>query len=125
MPKTGGTAGDGGGSDSHAEETLEEEKLLTGVENAFKACPSLGLLYSEKEVDSEDIIVGLFREFKPTITLKRDIIFNCPCSEEFFINHIRNLPKAELEDIKKNGPDPLEITCRNCGSVFHIKTERL
>ena len=30
--------------------------------------------------------------------------------------------KKELEDIKKNGPDPLEITCRNCGSVYKIST---
>ena len=125
MPKTGGIKNSGSGIDSNVEESDEDKILLQKVENAFKACPSLGLLYSEKEVDSEDIILGLFREFKPAITLKRDIIFNCPCSEDFFINHIRNLPKAELEDIKKNGPDPLEITCRNCGSVFHIKTDRL
>ena len=67
MPKTGGSAGDGGGTDSRDQDNEEDEQLLTKVENAFKACPSLGLLYSEKEVDSEDIIIGLFREFNPEI----------------------------------------------------------
>ncbi|MBR6340422.1 MAG: Hsp33 family molecular chaperone HslO, partial [Treponema sp.] len=98
MPKTGGTAGDGGGSDSHAEETLEEEKLLTSVENAFKACPSLGLLYSEKEVDSEDIIVGLFREFNPVITVTRDIIYDCPCNEQKYIDYLKTVPPEQLKE---------------------------
>ena len=114
MPKTGGTAGKGAQIDSHAEETEEEDELLHRIENAFKACPSLGLLYSEKEVDSEDIIIGLFREFKPVITVSRDIIYDCPCNEDFFRNYLKTLPAEQLKDL----PDPVEITCRNCGSVY-------
>ncbi|MCI6809719.1 MAG: Hsp33 family molecular chaperone HslO [Spirochaetia bacterium] len=125
MPKTGGTAGVGSQVDSHAEEDLEEEKLLQKVENAFKACPSIGLLFSEKEVDSEDIILGLFREFNPTITLKRDITYDCPCEKQNFLNYLRSLPKDQLEDIRVNGPDPIEIICRNCGSVYHIPVSEI
>ena len=125
MPKTGGTAKLGSQVDSHAEETEEDEDLLRRVENAFKACPSLGLLFSEKQVDSEDIIIGLFREFSPTITFKRDIIFDCKCNEEYYINYLRTLPKEQIEDIKKNGPDPLEIICRNCGSIYKIPVEKI
>ena len=125
MPKTGGTAGIGSQVDSHQDETEEEEELLRKVENAFKACPSIGLLYSEKEVDSEDIILGLFREFNPIITLKRDIVFDCKCNENFYINYLKNLPKEQIEDFKKNGPDPLEIQCRNCGSIYRIPTSKL
>ncbi len=125
MPKTGGTAKVGSQVDSHAEETAEDEDLLRRVENAFKACPSLGLLYSEKQVDSEDIIIGLFREFSPTISLTRDVIFDCKCNEEYYINYLRTLPKEQIEDIKKNGPDPLEIICRNCGSIYRIPVEKI
>ena len=125
MPKTGGTAKLGSQVDSHVEEDEDDEKMIQKVENAFKACPSLGLLYSEKEVDSEDIILGLFREFEPTITMQRDITFDCPCNEEMYVNYIKNLPKDQLDDIKKNGPDPLEVTCRNCGSVYHIPVSKL
>ena len=120
MPKTGGSARLGSQVDSHAEESEDDEKLIMKIENAFRACPSLGLLYSEKQVDSEDIIIGLFREFSPLIILKRDIRFDCPCNEEYYINHIKSLPKAQLDDIQKNGPDPLEIICGNCGSVYKI-----
>ena len=125
MPKTGGTAKVGSQVDSHAEETAEDDDLLRRVENAFKACPSLGLLYSEKQVDSEDIIIGLFREFSPTISLTRDVIFDCKCNEEYYINYLRTLPKEQIEDIKKNGPDPLEIICRNCGSIYKIPVEKI
>lgn len=125
MPKTGGTASLGSQVDSHIEESEDDLELLRKVENAFKACPSLGLLYSEKTVTSEDIIIGLFREFKPTITLKRDVIFDCKCNEEFYYNYIKNLPSSQLEDFKKNGPDPLEIQCRNCGSVYKIPLSKL
>lgn len=117
MPKTGGTAEFGSQVDSHQEETEDDEKLLQSVENAFKACPSIGLLYSEKEVDSEDIILGLFREFKPTITVTRDIIYDCPCNEQFYVDYLKTLPPEQLKDL----PDPIEITCRNCGSVYKIK----
>ncbi len=125
MPKTGGTAGDGGGTDSHAEESIEEEKLLTGVENAFKACPSLGLLYSEKEVDSEDIVIGLFREFSPVITVTRDIIFDCPCNEDKFIGYLKTLPPQQLKEMLEESKDSIQIECRNCGSVYNISKELL
>lgn len=121
MPKTGGTAEVGSQVDSHQEESEDEEELLRKVENAFKACPSLGLLYSEKEVDSEDIILGLFREFKPTITVCRDIIYDCPCNEEYFVNYLKTVSKDQLKDL----PDPIEITCRNCGSIYKIPFSKL
>lgn len=125
MPKTGGTAKFGSQVDSHQDEEADEEELLRKIENAFKACPSIGLLYSEKEVDSEDIILGLFREFKPAITMKRDIVYDCPCNEEYYLEYLRHMPKDQIEDIKKNGPDPVEIICRNCGSVYHIPTSKI
>lgn len=125
MPKTGGSAGDGGNKDSRDQDTEDDEILLTKVENAFKACPSLGLLYSENQVDSEDIVVGLFREFKPVMTVARDIIFDCPCSEDKFIDYLKSLPKAELESMKKDGSDPLQIICRNCGSEYNIPLSKI
>lgn len=124
MPKTGGTARLGSQVDSHQDED-DDEELLRKVENAFRACPSIGLLYSEKQVDSEDIILGLFREFNPVITLKRDITFDCPCNEDYYLKYLRTLPADQIADIKKNGPDPLEIICRNCGSVYHIPVSKI
>lgn len=101
-----------------------DDELLDRVEAAFRAAPPLGQWFSEKG-DREDIIYGLFREFSPSVVLDRDIIFDCPCSKEVFKRHVQNLNAAELADIKKNGPDPLEIVCHNCGSVYRIPVSEL
>lgn len=125
MPKTGGTAKFGAQIDSRLDETEDDEILLQKIENAFEACPSLGQIYSEKQVDSEDVVIGLFREFNPIIALKRDIKYDCPCNEEFFLNYLKNLPKNQLDDIKANGPNPLEIICHNCGSAYKISVDKI
>ena len=102
----------------------EDEKLLLRVENAFKAMPSIGKWFSDGG-DMEDVIYGLFREFNPSAVLSRQIIFDCPCSAEYYAKQIKNLPQNELDDILKNDPEPLEITCHNCGSIYKITKDML
>lgn len=123
LPETGGTKKVGSAKSSSADTKVDEE-LIARAEMAFKTAPSLGQWFSEKGT-LEDMIYGLFREFKPSIALKRNITFDCPCCEETYINYIKNLPAGEVKDIKLNGPDPLEITCRNCGSVYTISTSKI
>lgn len=119
-----GESSAGESSADNAQNGATDDELLERVEAAFRAAPPLGQWFSEKG-DREDIIYGLFREFSPSVVLNRDILFDCPCSQEVFRRHIRNLGAAELADIKKNGPDPLEIVCHNCGSVYHIPVSEL
>lgn len=57
--------------------------------------------------------------------LERDVIFDCPCSKEHYVDAVRHLPAAELADIIAHDADPLEITCHNCGSVYKIEKELL
>ena len=123
MPETGGTKDSGSNTASGADQKVDEE-LIEKIENAFSACPSLGKWFSEKG-KAEDIVHGLFREFEPAIAVERGIIFDCPCSKEKYIGYLKTLPKNELADIKQNGPDPLEIVCRNCGSVYKIPVSEI
>ncbi len=120
MPGTGGTKGKG----AFSEKNLSDDMLIEKLEIAFKTTPSLGTWFSEGHTN-EDLVYGLFREFGPSIAVRRNVFYDCPCSKELYLNHIRNLPKQELEDIKKNGPDPLEICCRNCNSVYHIPVSEI
>lgn len=129
VPDAGGNkSGDGllgrsaqtGGSGRSPDEIAE---LTAEIERAFQVAPSLGQWFAENG-NRNNIIMGLFRRFKPTVLLERDVIFNCPCSAENFARSIRNLGKEDLADIIKNDPDPLEVVCENCGSVYHI-TKRM
>ena len=94
--------------------------MIRRAENAFKAMPSIGKWFSDGG-DMEDVIYGLFREFKPMAVLNRDVIFDCPCSKEHYVDAVRHLPKAELADIIAHDPDPLEVVCHCCGSKYQIK----
>jgi molecular chaperone Hsp33 len=122
IPKTGGTEKLGSQVDS-ASDVDENEELLRSVENAFSAAPSLGQWFSE-DGKIDDIVYGLFREFNPSIVLHRDIVFDCPCSQEYFTKYLQSLPKEQLEEIKKDSK-PIEISCRNCGSIYTIPLENI
>lgn len=102
----------------------QEEDLIRRAENAFKAMPSIGKWFADGG-DMEDVVYGLFREFKPVAVLNRDVIFDCPCSAESFAEHIKHLPKAELEDIIAHDPDPLEVVCHCCGSKYNISKSEI
>ena len=117
MPGIGGT------KDSKVN-IIDEDELIEAVEHAFSAAPSYGQWFSEKG-NRDDIIYGLFREFNPTTVLERDIIFDCPCSQEKYKNAILALGDKEVQDILENDTDPLEVICHNCGSVYNIPKESL
>ena len=117
MPGMGGTKGD-------RIESLSDGQLVERLEIAFNTLPSLGKWFSEGR-SPEDLVYGLFREFNPSIALHRKVRYDCPCSRETYLAHIRRLPPEELLDIRKNGPDPLEVCCRNCGSVYRIPVSEI
>ncbi len=126
MPEAGGKTGKTTEQVENSQEDRkkEEEKLLLQVENAFKAMPSIGKWFSEGG-NTEDVIYGLFREFNPSVVFNRNIVFDCPCSCEYYAGHIKHLPKQELNDIIKHDPDPIEIVCHNCASVYKINKSLL
>lgn len=119
MPAAGGTRR---GRQSKTEEKIED--AVTNMERAFTACPPLGDWFAEGG-NCEDIIFGLLREFNPQAVAARNITFDCPCSKEYYLEAMRKLPQAELENLKETADDPLEIVCRNCSSVYTIPLAEL
>ena len=114
MPTTGGTL-----RNRQAPPEEEVEETIIRMERAFSACPLLGDWFGEGG-NCEDIIFGLLREFNPQPVAARTITFECPCSQDYYLETLRKLPEAERENLKKTADDPLEIVCRNCSSVYHI-----
>ena len=77
-------------------------------------------------VDPEaERLYGLFREFNPVAVLSRDIVFDCPCTLEHYVDAVKHLPKAELDDILAHDAEPIRITCHNCGSEYEITKDML
>ncbi len=121
LPAAGGAKGK---EDKKDETAARQDAIIQNAERAFGACPSLGQWFSEGQ-KREPLIKGLFREFDPKIVLERQVAFDCPCSAAAFADSIKHIGKAELEDILANDPDPIEVSCKNCGSVYKISKEML
>lgn len=116
MPDYGGTL-----AHSHTpavEPPVSTEALIETLENAFTKLPPLGTWFSEGNT-AESLVFSAFKACSPHIALQRSVRYDCPCCKEQFLSHIKALPKAEIEAIKKEGK-PLEIVCRNCSSVYTI-----
>lgn len=103
---------------------IAQDELIQRAENAFRAMPSIGQWFSDKG-NRDDVIYGLFREFNPKVVLERDIIFDCPCYEEKFIEQIKHLSKNELNSIMEDEKDSIEVICHNCGSIYTISKNKL
>ncbi len=116
MPLEGGTRS---ATVSQTEREAEEEDAVLRMERALSACPPLGQWFSEKG-SCEDIIYGLFREFEPETVFSRNVVFDCPCSQEYYTEKLKSLPSQEREKLHNGSDEPLEIICRNCSSVYHI-----
>ena len=97
----------------------ELDDITKRMERAFSACPSLGEWFSEGGT-CEDIIFGLLREFDPKPVAVRSIRFDCPCSQGYYLQALKNLPEAERENLRQTANDPLEVICRNCSSLYSI-----
>lgn len=124
LPAMGGISSKGAPLPNSADANSEHDELIERAERAFGSAPSLGQWFSEGGKRNM-LIKNLFREFEPKIVLERDVIFDCPCSAQGFAGSIKNLGKAEVQDILENDKDPLEVSCKNCGSVYEIPKSML
>ena len=76
---------------------------IAGSQSGYiKSCDNNGKIFGRKEVG------GIVGQFEPSMRV---------VNERDYTGEMR----SEIEDMKKNGLDPVEITCRNCGSVYKIK----
>lgn len=126
MPETGGSykgVARKGSQLSSSPDISADEELLSKLEERCTSKPSIGSWFSEGK-GTEDYLSLVFKDFSPVVALHRSVVYDCPCSKDLFLRHVRALPQAELDDIKQKG-EPLELVCRNCSSVYRIGTDEL
>lgn len=124
LPAMGGVSSKGAPLANSANANTEHDEIIERAELAFGSAPSLGQWFAEGG-KRDALIKNLFCEFAPKIVLERDVIFDCPCSAQGFAGSIKNLGKTELQDILENDKNPLEVSCKNCGSVYKIPKSML
>ena len=123
MPETGGTKKIGA-EVSSSSNWKDDEELLQRAEMALNAIPSLGGWFAEGN-GLDNLINGMFREFEPTIAVRRAITFDCPCNKEHYLKYIKTLPKSEIDSIKNSGEKFIEVQCHNCSSIYKINVDEI
>lgn len=95
----------------------EAKKLTQGID-------SLGELFSRGQTP-EEIILDKFSVLAPKLLNSSRVEFFCRCSKDRVEGYLKSLPKAEKNDLLKNGPFPVEIRCHSCNSSYQFNKEDL
>ena len=96
-----------------------DDELTAGMEKRVTDLASLGEVFS-KDRDPETLISLAFKAYSPRFLANRRIEFMCHCNQERVRNLLTLLPIEELEDIRDNGPFPLELRCHYCNTAYHF-----
>lgn len=100
----------------------DENKVMETLKEQVKNLPSLAKAISSG-MDPKDFII---RNFDEANHLKHSIIgFSCPCDKKSFAGHLLTLTDKDKQDIKENGPFPLELVCLNCNSKYEFEKDEL
>lgn len=102
----------------------ETADLIRRIENQMMLLPSFGSELAHGK-SADDYLHHWFENFGVVDLDSRPVEFTCHCSEDRFVQHLKNLPATDREDIRENGPFPLVLTCHNCNSRYEIGKETL
>jgi molecular chaperone Hsp33 len=94
-----------------------DEDAMARLEQRVPAMPSLGAAFQAGR-PPESLVTEAFGDFKPQFLGNHRVEFMCHCSREKTRSVLNLLPVAELDDIRRSGPFPLEMRCHYCGSRY-------
>ena len=100
-----------------------DERLAAELEDLVIRFPSLGEAFAGGQ-EPESLIQAEFKKYRPRFLADKRIEFMCHCSPERLRSILNMLPIDQLQDIRDNGPFPLEMRCHFCNTRYHFsKTE--
>lgn len=100
------------------------KKLGKHLERRIDGLPSLGQYFSE-DGDTEALLLDAFQGFNPKLLGHKRLEFYCPCNRDQLRGILMLLPEADFQDIKENGPFPVELRCHNCNTVYGFNAEEI
>ncbi|MDL2230076.1 Hsp33 family molecular chaperone HslO [Treponema sp. OttesenSCG-928-L16] len=97
---------------------------MEDTELRLRELPSLGTWFSQGFSRAE-LLSEWFSAFEVDVLAEDPVEFDCSCSKERFGSYLKTLGQAELEDMIRKGPFPMELRCHNCSSVYPFSREDL
>lgn len=101
-----------------------EPKMIDNLENLVYDLPSLGEVFAAGE-SHEGFIKRHFRKFSPRLLDNRRIEFFCRCRKETIGRILAGLPVETLGEMLREGPFPLETTCRYCNTRYRFEKSEI
>jgi molecular chaperone Hsp33 len=95
------------------------EDLVADLEQRVSHLPSLGERFAENQ-DAESLVQEVFGKHSLQFLANRRIEFMCHCSKKRLQQYLTMLPSDDIEDIRRNGPFPLELRCHHCNTVYEF-----
>lgn len=94
-----------------------KDGVLVDLEKMVLALPSLGRVVNEQGFP-EEWVQQSFKGLHPRFLGKRGVEFMCHCSRKRIGAMLAMLERAELADMAKNGPFPVQIRCHHCNTSY-------
>ncbi|MDC7222975.1 MAG: Hsp33 family molecular chaperone HslO [Spirochaetales bacterium] len=101
-----------------------KEERVEELEKKVLELPSPGQRFLEG-VTPGQYLQNYLGDFNPEILDSKTAEFFCPCSRDYYIPYLKSLKSSDKEDIRQNGPFPLELCCHNCNSRYSFTKEEL
>jgi molecular chaperone Hsp33 len=101
-----------------------DDSLAAELEDLVVQFPSLGEAFADRQ-NPEELIQAVFKKYTPRFLADKRIEFMCHCSPERLQRILKMLPFDQLQDIRDNGPFPLEMRCHFCNTLYHFSKEEL
>ncbi|MDD3815293.1 MAG: Hsp33 family molecular chaperone HslO [Desulfocapsaceae bacterium] len=100
------------------------DKLFTTLEQKTKNLPSLGKALAR----GQKISPWLHKQFAPfhlDILGEHPVHFYCRCDALRIRRLLLHLPLADLEEMRDNGPFPVQVSCHFCNKEYHFDQQTL
>ena len=96
-----------------------DPQTAAGLEDQVRDLPSLGTVFSG-DIDPERFIRDSFAGYGYKLLADSRVEFMCHCNRGRVRSLLTLLPLDELQDIRANGPFPLELKCHYCGTPYRF-----
>ena len=101
-----------------------DDTLAAELEDLVIEFPSLGEAFADGQ-EPQDLVQKVFIKYTPHFLADKRIEFMCHCSPERLRRVLKMLPKDQLQDIRDQGPFPLEMRCHFCNTSYRFSKEEI
>ncbi len=74
----------------------------------------------DPELRANDLLFRLFHEDGVRVWPPSHLRFGCRCSRERVVGMLSNLPRGEVESMKVEGKDEVEVVCQFCSTAYRF-----